>query len=110
MPVGAPLGNNNSGKGRRWAQAIKRAVDAYPERAISLSVNRGIDNAAYELVHKMMVEKDLGFFKEFGDRMDGKAAQALIGGDDDDNPIQIATRIELVDLDGSGTAKTTEET
>lgn len=92
--AGAPLGNQNAVKGRRWSKAIERAMEAYPERAVSLECNKGIDAAAYEFVHKMMVEKDLGFFKEFGDRSDGKAPQAIVGGDEDENPLRIVHKIE----------------
>ena len=31
--------------------------------------------------------------REIGDRLDGKPAQAIVGGDDEDNPINIVTRI-----------------
>lgn len=34
--------------------------------------------------------------KEVADRMDGKVAQAVIGGEEDDPAIQTVTRIELV--------------
>lgn len=34
--------------------------------------------------------------REIGDRLDGKPAQAIIGGDDDDAPVQVVTKIELV--------------
>lgn len=39
--------------------------------------------------------------KEIADRLDGKVAQALIGGDDDDPPVKI-TRIEIVAAVGNG--------
>ena len=42
--------------------------------------------------------------REIGDRLDGKPAQAIVGGEDDDNPIKF-TRIELV-----GVRPTTEDT
>lgn len=92
--AGAPQGNQNAKKGRRWANAVERAVEAYPNKAVSLESNKGIDAAAYEFVHTMMVDKDIGFFKEFGDRLDGKPAQAIIG--DPDNPLEMLTRIERV--------------
>jgi hypothetical protein len=39
--------------------------------------------------------------REVGDRLDGKPAQAIIGGDEDDPAINVAvTKIELVALDG----------
>ncbi len=83
---GAPLGNTNAAKGRRWANAVERAVDAYPEKPVSLEINKGIDEAAFAFVKKMMGEKDLGFFREFGDRIDGKPAVS-IGGNPDGAPI-----------------------
>ena len=96
--MGAPLGNQNAVKGRKWSQAIERALAAYPAKPLSLEVNRGIDEAAFEFVAKLMDGKDIGFFRELGDRIDGKAPQALIGGGEDDPPIRTTTRVELVDL------------
>lgn len=37
---------------------------------------------------------DIPAIKEIGDRLDGKVAQAIVGGDEDDNPIRMITRIE----------------
>lgn len=34
--------------------------------------------------------------REIGDRLDGKPAQAIIGGEDDDPAIQTVTKIELI--------------
>jgi hypothetical protein len=92
MKRGAQPGNTHAAKGLRWAHAIDRAIDAWPERALGLSVNKGLDKAAYEFVNRMMLEKDLGFFKEFGDRIDGKAAQLLIG--DPEQPLGAVAVIE----------------
>lgn len=87
--AGAPEGNQNAAKGRAWRDAINRALRYYPERGVSLEVNKGIDEAAYKFVNNMMTKEDLGFFKEFGDRIDGKPAQAITGGDDDDQPLKV---------------------
>lgn len=100
--MAAPLGNQNAVKGRRWAKAIERAVDAWPERAISLEINKGIDNMAYAFVAKMVAENDIAFFREFGDRIDGKPKQAIVGGDEEDLPVQIAARITLKKPEGDG--------
>ena len=93
---GGQPGNTNASRGRRWSQAVERAVDAWPERAVSLSINKGIDNAAYEFVAEMMAKKDLGFFKEFGDRIEGKPAQSLTLEGNPDAPL--AHKIELTAL------------
>lgn len=36
---------------------------------------------------------DISALKELGDRLDGKPAQAIVGGDEDDNPIRTITEI-----------------
>lgn len=74
---GAPIGNTNAAKARRWSNAIERAIDAYPDEPVSLSINKGLDKAAVVFVAEMMAKKDATFFKEFGDRIDGKAAQQV---------------------------------
>ena len=48
----------------------------------------------------MRAGTDTAAFREAADRLDGKPAQAIIGGDEEDNPIAVVTRIELVALDG----------
>lgn len=34
--------------------------------------------------------------REIGDRLDGKPAQAIVGGDEDDNPVSVLHKIERV--------------
>lgn len=89
--MGAPIGNQNAAKAKKWAAAVERALerratgDATPDDVSSLV--RGLDMAADAFVSKMMGEQEIAFFKEFGDRIDGKAAQALDLGSDPDRPI-----------------------
>lgn len=86
--AGAPIGNTNALRGRRWSAAIERALDKWPNKPESLSINKGIDDAAFAFVSKLMSEPDLGYFKELGDRLDGKPAQAIVG-DSSHDPIQV---------------------
>lgn len=67
--AGAPEGNKNSSKNNRlWAETIKRAVaQSDPER---------LRRIAESLLNKAE-EGDLGAIKELGDRLDGKAMQAV---------------------------------
>lgn len=92
--VGAPLGNTNAARGRRWRHAVERAVDAYPERPQGLEVNKGIDEMAFLFVQKMAAEKDISFFREFGDRIDGKPPQAIVG--DEEHPSLFEGVLKLV--------------
>lgn len=90
--MGAPLGNNNAGKAKRWTAAIERVLEKWPEQPSRENKSEliiGIESAAYDFVSELKGKKDLGYFKEFGDRLEGKPAQALNVGisPDEDNPI-----------------------
>lgn len=58
----------------------------------------GEDGKALRLIAQKLIEKasegDMQAIKELADRTDGKVAQAIIGGDEDDNPINVVHRIE----------------
>lgn len=86
--MGAPKGNKNSSKSNRlWAETIRRAVvqsDAARLRRIA------------EALLNKAEEGDIQAIKEVGDRLDGKPAQVLAG--DEDNPLQVVQKIELVAL------------
>ncbi len=75
----AQLGNQNAAKGTRWRAALERAIEAWPEayEGGSNDLMKGINAAAHAYVAKMMTDADLGFFKEFGDRLDGKPMQGM---------------------------------
>lgn len=85
MPVGAPIGNNNAGKSKRWEAALERAYAAWPNEPDSTGCTPfmiGLNKAAHNFVKRTMAaDADLGFFKETADRFDGKAVQAITGGD-----------------------------
>lgn len=53
----------------------------------------GEDGKALRVVAAKLLEKaaegDMQAIKELADRVDGKVAQAMIGGDEDDAPLQI---------------------
>ena len=94
MPGGAPKGNQNAAKGKRWEAAIIRAIERYqdPEKKPKAARNatmQGIDAAADAFVAQMFATKDLGFFKEFGDRIDGKPKQQVELGGIPDNPVKV---------------------
>ncbi len=54
-----------------------------------------LDRIITALVNKA-AEGDVPAAKEIFDRVEGKVPQAMVGGDDDDNPINILHRIERV--------------
>ncbi len=93
MPGGAPIGNQNAHKGNRWRDALERAIEYWPEPCPTgqNDLMKGLNLAAHKYVNKMMEEEDLGFFKEFADRIDGKPKQSVdVGGTGE--PITAITR------------------
>lgn len=80
MPVGAPEGNRNRSALRPFEQAIKRAILQDDGKRLRAIAEMLLDKAA---------EGDLMAAKEVMDRVDGKPKQAIVGGDDGDNPIRI---------------------
>lgn len=74
--MGAPVGNQNAIKAKRWQQAIDRAL----ERRSKGDSIKALD----ELAEKFLKEVEaagINGFKELGDRLDGKPAQAFTDGD-----------------------------
>jgi hypothetical protein len=90
--MAAPLGNSNARKENRlWADAVRRCIVQ----------GKTLESLAAVLIAKAL-EGDMVAIKEIGDRLDGKPKQAIVGGDEDDNPIALITRIELVAMSDSG--------
>lgn len=72
--MGAPVGNQNAVKGKRWADSIAYVL-AEAEREDRPWKLREI---ARVLLAKA-AEGDMAAIKEVGDRLDGKAPQAIVG-------------------------------
>lgn len=91
MAGGAPEGNQNAAKGRRWRDAVERAIEAWPDMPEGEfgTLVQGLNKAAHAFVGKMMAESDIAFFKEFGDRLDGKTPQAITGADEGPLLVQV---------------------
>jgi hypothetical protein len=71
--MGAPIGNQNAAKAKIWHAAIMRALE---RRKPANERIQAIDELADKLLD-LVATGDLAALKEFGDRMDGKPAQAL---------------------------------
>ena len=73
--MGAPVGNQNAKKNKPWADALNRALLAEDGKKLRALADKLIDKA---------LDGDVTALKEVGDRMDGKAAQAITGADGGD--------------------------
>lgn len=97
----APHGNNNHGKAKRWSSAIERALARYATgeevTGDRSALMIGIDKAADLFVAQMFENKDLAHFKELGDRIEGKPAQAIaVSGDGEGGEIKSRVTVEFV--------------
>ena len=101
MESGAQPGNRNAKKGKAFKAALKRAL-AHKSNA---TMSAGLDAIAKKLV-EAAYEGEQWAMREVMDRIDGRPAQAIIGGDDDDNPVEMVTSIGLVDLAGTDSTPT----
>lgn len=89
--MGAPVGNQNAAKAKKWSAAIERALC----KRYGKELAEALDDLADKFIEA--VEKgDLAAFKEFGDRMEGKPAQALEHSGPDGGPIPAKVEVELV--------------
>lgn len=89
--VGGQPGNQNAVRAKKWREAIMRALARK-----SGTVDQGLDTAADKLVTLAIDEGDKWALEEIGDRVDGKPAQSIIGGDEDDPPIKHSHSVEWV--------------
>lgn len=88
--MAAPAGNQNAARAKVWRAAIERALE---RRSQSRTDGiKEIDALADKLL-SLVAAGDLPALKEFGDRIDGKPAQAVVG-DNDADPINLYQRIE----------------
>lgn len=76
-------------KTKPFKEAIRRAVEA------AGTDTEKLDRLATALYAKAL-EGDVSAIREIGDRLDGKVAQAIIGGDEEDPAVQHIHRIERV--------------
>lgn len=89
-------GNANSGgaKAKPFRDALRMELAALGEDS------KALREVAKRLIAEAMNGEQWAV-KELADRIDGKVAQAIIGGDEDDPPVKI-TRIEIVAAGGNG--------
>jgi|SRR5450755_2854262 hypothetical protein len=95
--AGAPLGSSNAAKGRRWRDAINKALARYSRDAEDCKINAGeaLDKLA-ELVVKKALAGDKDSITEIACRLDGKPAQSLTILGDEDSPLQHNHTVEFV--------------
>ncbi len=98
--MAAPLGNQNAKKAKVWTEAIKRALARYSGE----SVDAGLDILATRMV-KAAAEGDEEAFaaitEKIGDRLEGKPAQSVTVGGDEENPVRTISEVVLRAVDAT---------
>lgn len=80
-------GNQLATKGGLWRQTLERAIKQEDGKRLRAAAEQLLDLAA---------AGEAWAVKELGDRLDGKAAQALTIAGDEDNPVQLKATVEFV--------------
>lgn len=89
---GGQPGNQNAARGRKWREAIQRALARKAG-----TVELGLDAAADKLVSLAIDAGDKWALEEIGNRHDGKPVQSTLhAGDEDGGPVQHHHTFEVV--------------
>lgn len=85
--AGAPLGNKNAAKAKRWQDALNKALARFETEDGKIKAGEALDKIAETVVMQALAgSKDA--WQEIGNRLDGKVPQAIVG-DDSADPISI---------------------
>lgn len=93
--AGAPLGNQNGAKGRRWQDALNKALARFTSVEPPVAVGEALDKIACLVVEKAL-NGDRDAIAEIGNRLDGKPAQGVTLSGDSENPLEVFQKIERV--------------
>jgi len=82
--MGAPIGNQNAAKAKKWAAAVERALCKRSGKALA----EALDELADKFIAAVEAG-DINGYRELADRLDGKPAQQLQVSGDADEPLRI---------------------
>jgi hypothetical protein len=93
MPFQPGQSGNPSGTkpNKPWREAINRALARAEQSGDFKDLNKLADRLL-----ELASTGDIAALKEVGDRLDGRPAQAIVGGDDGDSPIQVETLVKYI--------------
>lgn len=85
--AGAPVGNANAAKGKRWQDALNKALARFESVDPPIAVGEALDKIAFRVVQGALAG-DWDSITEIANRLDGKPAQSVTVGGDGDAPLQ----------------------
>lgn len=89
--MGAPLGNQNAVKAKRWQQAIDRAL-AKRSKSDGIAELDRLAEIYLDTAERMATNEDrpsIAGFSDLRDTLDGKPAQQLVHSGDAENPVRL---------------------
>ena len=90
--MAAPLGNKNASKSKPWSDAIRRAIARYDAKR---DEDAKFLNVLADQLLIDCINREKSALEELTNRLDGKAAQSVTVGGDEDNPIHTVNKIIL---------------
>ena len=93
--AGAPVGNKNAAKAKRWQDALNRALARYANAEAKIEAGQALDKIAEQVVSKA-IAGDKDSIVEIGNRLDGKPAQAVTVLGDEDAPLHLHHTFEIM--------------
>lgn len=94
---GGQIGNDNASRGAVARRALLKAIERKSTGDTGPLVDRmSVLVQIWEKQIDIALEGNQQSATMIVERLDGKPKQAIVGGDDDDNPLTVITRIELV--------------
>lgn len=92
--AGAPLGNQNAAKAKRWQDALHKALVRFESAELKVKAGEALDKIAEGVVLDAL-KGDKDARAEIGNRLDGKPAQSIIAtGDEEGGPIRHSLSVE----------------
>jgi hypothetical protein len=85
---GAPRGNHNAVKGKRWQEALIKVLAQYESKEAGIEMGQALERIAKKVVELALLG-DKDSWQEIGNRLDGKPAQALEHSGVDGAPLHI---------------------
>lgn len=96
--MGAPVGNKNAVREKRWGSAITRVL---ARKAEGRGVEGGLEDAAEKLVTAALNGEQWALL-ELGNRIDGKPAQSMTVSGDEENPLRTVSEVVLRGVNATG--------
>lgn len=91
--MGAPVGNNNAARGNQLRSKIRAILSKLDDQAGKYD---GYTEEELLTAYVREASTNSEIRRDFLDRMYGKPAQAIVGGDENDLPVKLQAMVELV--------------